>query len=232
MNILQKVVSGKMLETLDINTFLNEIGDLLSKPKFISIVELLTVFISAIALITSFYAAKLARDANKVNFESNSDWRKKLLNIAGFSETDEFGKLCFNNTMKAALELRSCARFELPKDKNVVYKFQEEFEKTIIICEQIQNGLSNREIDEKQVKDKIHQLNNRIRGLARLYLKISWEANQPQTSQSRKEIREFKKHKWSLNKRDLLDAKYRWATEVHYKEFLKIHKKLDVDSYI
>ncbi|MDE8193518.1 hypothetical protein PT126_05305 [Erysipelothrix rhusiopathiae] len=201
-------------------------------PFFENYINLIKAFISIISLIFSFYAVVKARDANKINFESNSDWRKKLLAIAGFSETNESGKLCFNNTLKAALELRSCARFELPKDKNVVYKFQEEFEKIIIICEQIQNGLSNREIDEKQVKDKIHQLNNRIRGLARLYLKISWEANQPQTSQSRKEIREFKKHKWSLNKRDLLDAKYRWATEVHYKEFLKIHKKLDVDSYI
>lgn len=205
---------------------------MIRNPFFENYINLIKAFISIISLIFSFYAVVKARDANKISFESNSDWRKKLLAIAGFSETDEFGELCFNNTMKAAIEIRSCARFELPKDKNVVYKFQEEFEKIIIICEQIQNGLSNREIDEKQVTDKIHQLNNRIRGLARLYLKISWEANQPQTSQSRKEIREFKKHKWSLNKRDLLDAKYRWATEVHYKEFLKIHKKLDVDSYI
>lgn len=221
-----------MLQTLDINNFLYNISDLLSNRKFISIVELLTVLVSAIALIASFYAVKVARDTNKINFESNSDWRKKLLTISGFSEMDESGELCFYNTKKAALELRACARFELPKGKNAVYRFQEEFEIIIIICEQIQNELYNKHKTKKQVEDKIHQLSSRIRALARLYLKISWEANQPQTSEDRKKIRELKKHKWSLNKRDLLEAKYRWSTEVHYKEFLKIHKKLDVDSYI
>ncbi|WP_323615899.1 hypothetical protein [Erysipelothrix rhusiopathiae] len=202
------------------------------------------IIITILALFVSIVALKHSSRANKINFESNAEWRKQLLSIASFPN-DKFESL-----VKAAIALRACSRFELPEEpikkqnnkkinddnndentkpwndwepKEAVYEFQKEID---MIYKWVLYLDENKDENDGLITN--NEIANRIRGLARLYLKISWEANHPQLIGKKNNGG----NRINFSRRKRADAKYEWATCKHYKEFLDVHEELKLPEIL
>lgn len=161
--------------------------------------ELIAVIIAIVALILSIFAYKVSLQTNAINFESTSEWRKRLLDIASSDITTD------TELKKSIIGLRACSRFELPENCSDSYEFQSEI-----------SNLYDRIMSNNYASSDIFRYALRIQGLARVYLKISWEANQPHS------FRDWIKYGLKPGgRRKRKDAKYNFATKKYYEEFLK-----------